>query len=114
MQSSRDTKPANTTQGTAIRFLAFGKSLVQSFLFNVFVAFVTAYLATIGLDDTASGTDVLRFTATVGFMGFGAATIWGPIWMCASWKVCGKELLDSLVYGLAMGAVFMAFWPSGA
>ncbi|MEE8468089.1 MAG: hypothetical protein V3T22_06515 [Planctomycetota bacterium] len=94
--------------------MAFGKSLVQSFLFNVFVAFVAAYLATIGLDAAASGSDVLRFTATVGFLGFGAATVWGPIWMSQSWKVCGKELLDALVYGLAMGAVFMALWPSGA
>ena len=34
--------------------------------------------------------------------------------MSRSWKVCGKELLDALVYGLAMGAVFMALWPSGA
>ena len=51
---------------------------------------------------------------TIGFLGFGGATIWSPIWMVSSWKVCGKELIDSLVYGLAMGAVFMALWPSGA
>lgn len=94
--------------------MAFGKSLTQSLLFNIFVAFVTAYLATIGLDDAAGGTDVLRFTATIGFLGFGGAAIWIPIWMNQSWKVCGKELLDSLVYGVAMGAVFMALWPSGA
>ena len=94
--------------------MAFGKSLVQSLVFNIFIAFVTAYLATIGLNDATGGGDVLRFTATIGFLGFGGAAIWGPIWMNFSWKVCAKDLLDSLVYGVAMGAVFMALWPSGA
>lgn len=91
---------------------SFGKSLYQSFLFNVFVAFVAAYLASMALTPEASDMTVLRFTATVGFMGFGAAVIWGPIWMASSWKVCLEELIDALVYGLAMGLVFMLLWPA--
>lgn len=90
----------------------FGSSLVQSLLFNVFGAFMAAYLAAEVLPAGAPGAEVLQLTATVGFLTFGGAAIWGPIWMGQSWSMCLKDLLDALVYGLAMGGVFVALWPA--
>lgn len=93
---------------------AFGKKLTQSFLFNLFGAFVVAYLASNFLVAGAPAMDVLQFCGTIGFLTFGGAYVWGPIWMGHSWSVCAKELLDALVYGLALGGVFVAFWPAAA
>ncbi len=92
----------------------FGSALVMSLLFNILAAFMAAYLATQALPAGAPGMDVLQFVSVVGFLTFGGAAIWGPIWMAQSWSMCLKALIDSLVYGLAMGGVFMAFWPAAA
>jgi len=90
---------------------AFGKSLAQSFLFNLFGAFMAAYLASNFLSKDATAMEVLQCTGTIGFLTFGGAYVWGPIWMGHSWSMCAKELLDALVYGLALGGVFVALWP---
>ena len=92
----------------------FGGALMKSLLFNLFAVFMVAYLATNFLHAGASSMDVLQFTGTIAFLTFGGASIWGPIWMAHSWTVCAKELFDSLVYGLAVGGVFVAFWPAAA
>jgi hypothetical protein len=92
----------------------FGSALMKSLLFNIFAAFMVAYLASNFLPAGASSMDVLQFTGTIAFLTFGGAQIWGPIWMAQSWSVCAKELFDSLVYGLAVGGVFVAFWPAAA
>lgn len=89
----------------------FGSALGKSFAFNVAVAFVVAYLASNFLVRGAESMDVLQFTGTIGFLTFGGAYVWGPIWMAQSWKVLIKDLVDSLVYGLSLGGVFVAFWP---
>lgn len=92
----------------------FGGSLVKSLLFNIFAGFMVAYLASNFLEPGAASMDVLQFTGTIAFLTFGGAYIWGPIWMAHSWSTCAKELIDALVYGLAMGGVFVAFWPAAA
>lgn len=89
----------------------FGKALGLSLLFNIFGAFMAAYLATNFLKAGASSSDVLQFTGTIGFLTFGGAYLWGPIWQGHNWKVTCKDVFDALIYGLAMGGVFVAFWP---
>jgi hypothetical protein len=91
--------------------LNMGKSLLQSFLFNVFGSFMAAYLATLALPVGASGSTVLRFIATIGFLTYGGALVWGPIWKGSTWIMLGKELFDAAIYGLATGAVFALLWP---
>lgn len=92
--------------------LNMGKSLIQSFLFNVVGSFFAAYLATMVLPVGADRYLVFRFISVVGFLVYGAALVWGPIWKATRWSVLGKELFDAFVYGMATGGVFAALWPA--
>jgi hypothetical protein len=92
--------------------LNMGKSLLHSFLFNLFGTFMAAYLATMALPAGTSGATVMRFFTTIGFLVYGGALIWGPIWKGSTWTMLAKELFDALVYGLATGAVFVLLWPA--
>lgn len=87
------------------------QSMLQSFLFNIVISIVTAYLATIAFAKGADGTAVFRFTATAAFMGYAGALGWQAIWFFATWKSIGKMIADGLIYGIATGAAFMYMWP---
>ncbi|MBK9385613.1 MAG: hypothetical protein IPN34_12450 [Planctomycetes bacterium] len=91
--------------------MKMGRSMMQSTLFNIFGSFMAAYLATMVLAPGADRWLVLRFISTIGFLVYGGALVWGPIWKGDSWVVLAKELFDALVYGLVTGAVFVLLWP---
>lgn len=89
-----------------------GKSMFVSFLYNVLIAAITAYVATIGLTKASEGGDVLRLTATVAFLGFAGALGWNSIWFSHKWSNTFKAAFDGLLYGIATGVLFMVMWPS--
>jgi len=89
-----------------------GKSMFVSFLYNVVIAAVTGYVATIGLTKGADAMDVFRLTATVAFLGCAGALGWNAIWYSHSWSSTLKSACDGLVYGIAMGVLFMLMWPA--
>lgn len=92
--------------------ISIGKSMGISATYNVVVALFVAYMATMGLSTASEGSHVFRFVATAAFMGFGLGVVWDSIWFGRAWSSTFKTLGDSLVYGLATGAIFMAMWPS--
>ena len=87
-----------------------GKSMAQSLGFNLVIAVMVAYVATLALTTTSSAMDVFRLTSTVGFLCYAAALGWGPIWWSRSWESTFKEMVDGLVYGCVLGAVFLWMW----
>lgn len=89
-----------------------GKNMAISLVYNLVVSVFVAYLATVALEKATAGRDVLQFTSTATFMGYGLGVVWNPIWFGASWSSTFKTLFDCLIYGLASGAIFMAMWPS--
>jgi len=91
--------------------LNMGPSLLQSFLFNLVVSAVTAWLASEVLAREASDGSVFRLTSVVAFLAFGGAYVWAPIWKGETWSSCLKYLLDALIYGACLGGVFVVFWP---
>lgn len=91
-----------------------GGAMAKSFLFNVAITLAVAYLATIGLSAGADGTTVFRFVATATWMASAWANVWGWIWMGRDGGQTFRDLLDSLVYGLAVGAIFVWQWPGAA
>lgn len=91
--------------------MAFSKALRESFLFNLAVSFVAAWMLTWSLDGATAGR-AWCFVAMVGFLSFGGARIWDPIWKSTPWSVCITEVLDAAFYGAAMGAPFYFLWPA--
>lgn len=86
--------------------LAMGKALGQSFLFNFGVALFAAWAVTHFLAAEPEASLVWCFVATIGFLAFGASSIWDPIWMGSNWRVCLLKLMDGALYGVAMGLPF--------
>jgi hypothetical protein len=88
-----------------------GAQLGQWFIFNLVVSgFVACVLAR----TTQSGAvymQIFPVAATVAFLGYGAGSIPGGIWMGKPWIVVFKELVDGLLYGLLTAGAFGWLWP---
>ena len=91
-----------------------GPALGLWFLYTVVVAIFAGYLASRALPAGAAFPAVFRAVATVAFLTFTGGSVQNGIWMGKPWRSVAKELLDGLIYGAAMGAVFGTLWPSGA
>ncbi len=88
-----------------------GDKLVKSFLYNVLMVAMVAYMATITMPAGAEGIDVFRFVTVGGFLAFAGALVWDAIWMSRSWRTTTLSLIDGVVFGAAVGAIFMFMWP---
>lgn len=91
--------------------MAIGKSLIQWFVFSLFVGVLVAYAARIGVAPGASGVLVFRVTAVLAFMSYGVGIIPNSIWKGHRWLMTFKFVFDGLLYGLATGAAFAWLWP---
>lgn len=93
---------------------AMGPMLGKWFALNLLVCFVTAYVAANTLAPGAAPLQVLRVTATIGFLAYAVGGLSEAIWMGKPWSAAAKDLLDALLYGLAGGAAFAWLWPGPA
>ncbi|MDP6928516.1 MAG: hypothetical protein QF412_02320 [Planctomycetota bacterium] len=83
-----------------------GKALLQSFLFNLVISLLAAWAVTQFMAPDAAAFQVWCFVAILGFLAFGGASVWGPIWRGTGWRICLFELMDGALYGAAMGLPF--------
>ena len=94
--------------------MSMGKPLAQWFAFCLLTALFAAYVAGATLVPGTPGHQVMRVVSTVAFLAFGFGSIPYAIWFGQPWTPVIKGLVDALVYGLIMGAVFMWLWPAAA
>lgn len=83
-----------------------GPKLGLSFLYNVLVGVLCAYLLSRFLDPGAPYLEVFRLTGTTAFIAYGVAYFQESIWFGRPWSLLGKNLFDALLYGLLTGGVF--------
>ena len=88
-----------------------GKSMVLSFLFNLAVSFMCAYVASFSLDVGAHYLAVFRLVGTVAILAYIGALFWEPIWHGRSWSWAMKSAFDGVVYGLLTAGCFGWLWP---
>lgn len=88
-----------------------GKAMFASFLYNVVIALLVGYVASIVIPKGDPGGFVLQLTSTVAFLGFAGAHGWYLLWFSHKGSVVAKSVIDGLVYGLATGLLFMLLWP---
>ncbi|MHC4939087.1 MAG: hypothetical protein ACYTHK_08980 [Planctomycetota bacterium] len=91
--------------------MSMGKNLAKSFVYNVLLVLIPAYLATLGIQKGADGKLVFRFISTGVWLGCSGAVGWNMIWWNKSGSSTAKEVFDGLVYGVIAGAIFTAMWP---
>ncbi len=90
---------------------SMGKGVFYSFLYYLSVSVVVAYLLSRTLPADAGYSAVLRVSGTVAWLAYGAGGVPTAIWFGRPWKDVAKQLLDALVYGVLVGAVFGWLWP---
>jgi len=88
-----------------------GPTLGLWFVFNLVVAFFTAYLCSRTLQTSTEYLAVFRVAGTVAFMGYALGDVPSAIWMGKPWSATMKGVGDALIYGLLTGGVFGAMWP---
>jgi hypothetical protein len=91
--------------------MRMGRSLALSFVVFLLVALAEAYLAAKILGPAPRHRHVFRLVGAVGFLSFGTATVFHSIWYHRPWRAYAADLLDALLFGVAMGVVFALLWP---
>lgn len=87
------------------------KLLSQQLLYFIFTCLLIAYAASLTLAIGSSFNEVFRLVMTLGFMAFGLGNIPYSIWYGHPWSNCLRFMIDALVYGAIVAAVFAYFWP---
>ena len=88
-----------------------GASLLQWFLFCLLVAYFCGYLGVATLLAGTPASQVFRVLGTAGIMVFAIGVIPTGIWNGHPWKVVVKAVIDGIIYGLIVGAIFAWLWP---
>ena len=89
-----------------------GQAMFMSFLYNVIIAVLVAYVAMLVIPKGDPQGLVLRVTSSVAFLGFAGAHGWYLLWFSHKGSVVLKSVIDGLVYGIATGVLFMVCWPA--
>jgi hypothetical protein len=92
---------------------AMGRLVGQQIIYFLIGCILIGYCATLAVPAGADFMTVFRFVAAVAFLAFGWAVVPFSIWFGHLWSTCAKYLLDALIYGLIVGAVFAWLWPAG-
>jgi hypothetical protein len=88
-----------------------GGAMFQSFLYNLAVAFVVAYVTGRTLGAGAHYLQVFRVAGTVTTLAYAGALFYPSIWMGKPWAVTVRDAIDGFVYGMLTAGVFGWLWP---
>jgi hypothetical protein len=90
--------------------ITMGRSLGAWFLNVVVISFVVGYVAAAALPATAEFMKVFQVVGATALLAYGGNAATKCIWEGAPWAGIVGSLVDALVYALATGAIFGAFW----
>jgi hypothetical protein len=88
-----------------------GGALIQSFIYNLLVAVMVAYLAGRTLGAGAHYLQVFRVAGTATTLAYVGALFYPSIWMGKPWGVTFRDAVDGVVYGMLTAGVFGWLWP---
>ena len=91
--------------------LSMGRNLGLSLGVNLFVSLMAAYLADLTLGPAPATMPILRLVSSVGVLAYGVGPAYEAIWYWRPWRTVVMGLVDALVYGLVMAAIFAWLWP---
>ena len=91
-----------------------GTNMALSALFNILVACLVAYVASLTLAPGAEYMAVFRVTAVAAWLAYGTGTVYDTIWFGRPWSGVFKGFGDALIYALLTGGAFGWLWPEMA
>lgn len=90
-----------------------GANMALTFLVNLTVSVLIAYLGHEVMGPTAPFGKKLQIAGTAGILAYTFATLPGFIWFQAPAKKVLSHVFDGVMMGLVTGLVFAALWPKG-
>jgi hypothetical protein len=91
--------------------MSMGRNLGLSFLVNVVVSIMAAYVAVHALGPMPHYRAVFRVVGTVGILAYGVGPLYEGIWFWKPARSLWMNVADALVYGLLMAGAFGWLWP---
>ena len=91
--------------------IRMGRNMALSFVVFLGVAFMAAYTAFHALGPGAHYRAVFRIVGTVATLAFGVGPIFNSIWYDRPWRAYAADVVDALLFGLAMAGLFGWLWP---
>jgi hypothetical protein len=88
-----------------------GRNLGLSFLMNLFVSTMAAYIAAHALGMAPHYRAVFRVIGSIGFLAYAVGMIYESIWFWRPWKSLAYTAVDALLYAMVMGGTFGWLWP---
>ena len=89
-----------------------GKSLMQWFVYSLYIGIVAAYLCSTHLPKGAEYLKVFQTAGVAAFLAYTTALIPQGIWKGQLWCTILKEVIDGTVYALLTAGIFAAMWPA--
>ena len=83
-----------------------GSKLAMSFVQNLVVGVICAYMVSRTLAAGSEYLAVFRVAGTTAFIAYGMAYLQESNWFGRPWSTTVKNLFDALLYGLLTGGVF--------
>jgi hypothetical protein len=87
-----------------------GKSLLQWFIYLLFVNVLVAYITGRALPVGAPYLEVFRFAGATAFIAYAVALWQDSIWYKRKWSTTIKNSLDGLLYGMLTAGIFGWLW----
>jgi hypothetical protein len=88
-----------------------GPMMVKSFIYNVVVSLLVAYVAWHALGAGAPYRSVFRIAGATSMMSYILAAVPESIWFGRPWRTFGMQVVDGVVFGLFTAGVFGWLWP---
>ena len=85
---------------------AMGSKLALSFVQNLVVGSICAYMVSRTLASDADYLATFRIAGTTAFIAYGMAYLQESIWFGRPWSATAKNLVDALLYGMLTGGAF--------
>ena len=90
---------------------SMGPMMVKSFIYNLVVSLLVAYVAWHALGAGAPYLSVFRMVGATSMMSYILATVPDSIWFGRPWRNFGMQVVDGILFGLFSAGIFGWLWP---
>jgi len=91
--------------------LTMGGTMLATLLVHLVVCTLIAYLTRAAIPGPAAFASVFRISATAGVLAYTFASIPNALWFGSYRRTILATVVDGVIFGLVIGAVFSASWP---
>ncbi|MEK6703866.1 MAG: hypothetical protein AABZ53_16525 [Planctomycetota bacterium] len=91
--------------------LTMGDKMIATFFVHMVVSILIAYLARVALPGAAPFAKVFQVAGTAGILAYGFSHIPSALWWGSYKRTIVANVIDAILYGAIIGAIFAWRWP---